>query len=267
VATVLSNWNSQHPELDPLPFPRKLNDSELMEALEHAAPEDWKAELKKQHITTFTSLNAMTWRYRDIQDAGEDLAKSDKHGQDEPWQSEDGSQPPRNRRSRTRKRKTGDKQRGSGSPSENDQNGKGSPSNKKHRRNNGDRNKRNGRDSCKHCGERHNSSKDCWELLEIKDKHPEWWRATDKKDQSNGKSKRGKGNNHEKTAKLEQSNKIQLSKKAFARLVRYAKRGREQNAHDWDNSEEETESVRDTLAYYENMRKSHGTISSDSDSL
>jgi hypothetical protein len=193
-----------------------------MQALEHAPPENWKAELKKHHITTFASLNAMTWRYKDIQDAGEDLAKSDKHGQDDSSQSDDGSQPPRNRRSRTRKRKAEDKQRGSGSPFENDQNGKDSPSHKKTRRNNGDHNKRNGRDSCEHCGGRHNS-KDCWELPEKTDKLPEWWRATDRKDQSNGKSKRGKGNNHKKKAKLEQSNKIELSKEAFAHLVRYAK--------------------------------------------
>jgi hypothetical protein len=237
-----------------------------MEALEHAAPEDWKAELKKQHITNFTSLNAMTWRYRDIQDAGEDLAKSDKHGQDDSSQSDDGSQHPRNRRSHTHKRKPGNKQRGSGSPSE-DEDGKGSPSNKKHRRNNGDHNKQKGRDKCEHCGGRH-KSKDCWELPENKDNRPEWWpRAKDKKDQSNGKSKRGKGNNHEKKAKLEQSNKIELSKEAFARLVRDAKRGREQNAYKLNVSEEETESVRDTKEYYENMRKSHGNISSDSESL
>jgi hypothetical protein len=63
-------------ELNPSPFPKTFSDSELMEALEHAAPDEWKAELKKQHITKFNSLNDMKWRYKDIQDAGEDLAKS-----------------------------------------------------------------------------------------------------------------------------------------------------------------------------------------------
>jgi hypothetical protein len=67
-------------ELNPSPFPKTLNDSKLMEALEHAAPDEWKAELKKQHITKFNSLNDMKWRYKDIQDAGEDSAKSSRNG-------------------------------------------------------------------------------------------------------------------------------------------------------------------------------------------
>jgi hypothetical protein len=46
--------------------------------LEHATPDDWRAELKKQHITNFNSLNDMQWRYKDIQDAGKDLARSNR---------------------------------------------------------------------------------------------------------------------------------------------------------------------------------------------
>jgi hypothetical protein len=66
-------------ELNPSPFPKRFSNSKLMEALEHAAPDEWKAELKKQHNTNFNSLNNMKWCYKDIQDAGEDLAKNSRN--------------------------------------------------------------------------------------------------------------------------------------------------------------------------------------------
>jgi hypothetical protein len=92
-------------ELNPSPFPRTFSESELMEALEHAAPDDWKAELKKQHITNFNSLNDMKWRYKDIQDAGKDLARSNRHGRGNTSMEDNESQLPRNRQSRSRSRK------------------------------------------------------------------------------------------------------------------------------------------------------------------
>jgi hypothetical protein len=67
--------------------------------------------------------------------------------------------------------------------------------------------------------------------------------------------------------KTEQSNKIELSKEAFARLVQDAKKGRGKNVMESDNSKEETDSIRGTVKYYENMRKSHSNDSNDSDSL
>jgi hypothetical protein len=98
-------------ELNPSPFPKTLNDSELMEAL---APDEWKAELKKQHITNFNSLNDMKWRYKDIQDAGEDLAKSSRNGRGNTSREDDESQAPRNRRRRSQncKRKSEEQKRG-----------------------------------------------------------------------------------------------------------------------------------------------------------
>jgi hypothetical protein len=90
-------------ELDPSPFPKAFSDAELMEAVEHAVPDEWKAELKKQHVTTFNSLNDMKWRYEDIQDADKDLAKSSRNGRGK--REEDESQLPRNRQSRSQNRK------------------------------------------------------------------------------------------------------------------------------------------------------------------
>jgi hypothetical protein len=229
-----------------------LNNSELMEALEHAAPDEWKAELKKQHITNFNSLNNMKWRYKDIQDAGEDLAKSSRNGRGNTSKEDDESQSPRNRRSRSqnRKRKSKEQKRGCGSPS-----------NKKSRRiNNSERN--NHEDGCEHCGGRHNS-KDCWELTENKDKRPDWWRPPEKR--GNHNDNQGKCNKNEKT---EQSNKIKkLSKEAFVRLVQDAQKGREKNGMEADNSDDDTDSILGTAQYYKNMRKSHSNNSNDSDSL
>jgi hypothetical protein len=174
-------------ELNPSPFPKTLNDSELMEALEHAAPDEWKAELKKQHINNFNSLNDMKWHYKDIQDAGEDLAKSSRNGRGNTSREHDESQPaPRNRRSRSQNRKRKSKEQ---------KRGRGSPSNKKSRRiNNGEHN--NHKDGCEHCGGRH-SSKDCWELTENKDKRPDWWKPPEMR--GNHNNNRGKRNKKEKT--------------------------------------------------------------------
>jgi hypothetical protein len=119
----MSMWSQFFPvetiniiEMDPSPFPRMFNDSKLMEALEHAAPDHWKAELKKQHITNFDSLNDMKWRYKDIQDAGEDLAKSNWHGRGNTSREDDESQSPRNRRSRSRNRKRKSEEQKRGRP-------------------------------------------------------------------------------------------------------------------------------------------------------
>jgi hypothetical protein len=136
-------------ELNPSPFPKTLNDSKLMEALEHAAPDEWKAELKRRHITNLNSLNDMKWHYKDIQDAGQDLAKSSRNGRGNTSREDDESQAPRNRQSRSQNRKR---------KGEEQKRGRGSPSNKKSRRiNNGEHN--NHKDGCEHCGGRH-SSKD-----------------------------------------------------------------------------------------------------------
>jgi hypothetical protein len=151
---------------------------------------------------------------------------------------------PRNRRSR----------------SQNQRRGRGSPSNKKSRRiNNGEHN--NHKDGCEHCGGRH-SSKDCWELTENKDKRPDWWRPPGKR--GNHNNNQGKRNKKEKT---EQSNKIELSKEAFVRLVRDAQKGREKNGMEANNSEDDMDSIGKMTQYYENMRKSHSNNSNDSDSL
>jgi hypothetical protein len=108
-------------ELNPTPFPKMFNDSELMEALEHAAPDEWKAELKKQHITNFNSLDNMKWHYKDIQDAGKDLAKSSRNSRGSTSREGNESQTPRNRQSHSQNRKhKGEKQKhGRGSPSNN----------------------------------------------------------------------------------------------------------------------------------------------------
>jgi hypothetical protein len=230
-------------ELSPSPFPKTFSDSELMEALEHAAPDEWKVELKKQRITKFNSLNDMKWHYKDIQDAGEDLAKSSRNGRGNTSREDDESQPPRNRRSRSQNRKR---------KSEEQKRGCGSPSNKKSRRiNNGERN--NHKDGCEHCGGRHNS-RDCWELPENKDKRPDWWRPPEKR--GNHNDNRGRRNKKE---KAEQSNKIELSKEASVRLVRDAKKGRTKNSMEAeaDNSEDDMDSIRDTAKYYKKMCKSH----------
>jgi hypothetical protein len=238
-------------ELNPSPFPKTLNDSELMEASEHAAPDEWKAELKKQHITNFNSLNNMKWCYKDIQDAGEDLAKSSSNGRGNTSRDDDESQPPRNRQSRSQNRNH---------TSEEQKRGRRSPSNKKGRRiNNGEHN--NHKDGCEHCGGRH-SSKDCWELTENKDKRPDWWNPPETR--GNHNNNQGKRNKKEKT---EKSNKIELSKEAFVRLVRDAQKGREKNGMEADNSKDDTESIRGTAKPYENMRRSHSNNSNDSDSL
>jgi hypothetical protein len=144
--------------------------------------------------------------------------------------------------------------------SEEQKRGRGSPSNKKSRRiNNGEHN--NHEDGCKHCGGRHNS-KNCWELTENKDKRPDWWKPPEKR--GNHNNNQGKHNKKEKT---EQSNKIELSKEAFVRLVRHAQKGREKNGMEADNSEDDTNSIGGTAQYYENKRKSHSNNSNDSDSL
>jgi hypothetical protein len=238
-------------ELNPSPFPKTLNDSQLMEALEHAAPDEWKAELKKQHITKFNSLNDMKWRYKDIQDAGEDVAKSSRNGRGNTSREDDESQPPRNRQSRSQNHKCKSKEQ---------KRGCGSPSNKKSRRiNNGEGN--NHEDGCEHCSGKH-SNKDCWELPENKDKHPDWWRPPEMR--GNHNNNRGRRNKKEMT---EQSNKIVLSKEAFVRLVRDAQKGRKKNGMEADNSKDDTDSIHNTAQYYENMRKRHSNNSNDSDSL
>jgi hypothetical protein len=252
----MSRWSQFFPvetinitEVDPSPFPKTLSDSVLMEALEHAAPDEWKAELKKQHITNFNSLNDMKWRYKDIQDAGEDLAKSSRNGRGNTSREDDESQPPRNRQSRSQNRKCkGVEQK----------NRRGSPSNKKSRRKNGERNKR--KEVYKHCGKGHDS-KDCWELPENKDKRLDWWRPPEKR--GNHNDNQGRRN---KKIKTEQLHKIELSKEAFACLVRDAKKGREKNGMEADNNEDDTDSIRDTVKYYKNMHKSHGNNSNGSES-
>jgi hypothetical protein len=85
-----------------------------------------------------------------------------------------------------------------------------------------------------------------------------------RKERGNHNNSQGKRNKKEKT---EQSNKIELSKEAFVRLVRDAQKGREKNGMETDNSKDDTDSPRDTAKYYENMRKSHSNNSNDSDSL
>jgi hypothetical protein len=92
-------------ELNPSPLPRMFNDRNIMEALEHAAPDEWKAELKKKHITNFNSLNNMKWRYKDIQDAGKDLARSNRRGRGNTSREDNESQLPSNRQSRSQNHK------------------------------------------------------------------------------------------------------------------------------------------------------------------
>jgi hypothetical protein len=229
-------------ELNPSSFPKTFDDSKLMEALEHAAPDEWKAELKKQHITNFNSLNNMKWHYKDIQDAGKDLAKSSRNGRGNTSREDDESQLPRNRQSHSQNCKCKGKE----------------PSNKKSRRNIGERNKR--KEVCEHCRKGHDS-KDCWELPENQDKHPDWWRPPEKRGYHN--DNQGMRNKKE---KMEQSHKIELSKEAFARLVRDAKKGRKKNSMEADNSKDDTDSIRNTVKYYENMRKSHSNNSNGSES-
>jgi hypothetical protein len=57
---------------------------------------------------------------------------------------------------------------------------------------------------------------------------------------------------------MEQSNKIKLSKEAFTHLARDAKKGHKKNSMEVDNSKDDTDSIRDTIKYFKNMRKSHG---------
>jgi hypothetical protein len=98
-------------------------------------------------------------------------------------------------------------------------------------------------------------------LPENKDKRPDWWRPPAKR--GNHNANRGRRNKKEKT---EQSHKIELSKEAFARLVRDAKKGREKNGMEAVTSNDDMDSIRDTVQYYKNMRKSHSNNSNGSES-
>jgi hypothetical protein len=183
----------------------------------------------------------MKWRYKNIQDAGKDLAKSSRNNKGNTSREDDESQLPRNRQSRSQNRNRKSKEQ---------KRGRGSPRNKKSRRiNNGERNKH--KDGCKHCGGRPDS-KDCWELTENKDKRPDWWRPPEKR--GNHNNTRGKRNKKEKT---EQSNKIKLSKEAFVRLVCDAQKGCKNKSMEADNSKDDMDSIRNTAKYYKNMHKSH----------
>jgi hypothetical protein len=89
------------------------------------------------------------------------------------------------------------------------------------------------------------SSKDCWELPENKDKRPDWWRPPEMR--GNHNNNQGKRNKKEKT---EQLNKIELSKEAFVRLVRDAQKGREKNGMEADNSKDDTNNSNDSDSLY-----------------
>ena len=195
--------------LDPSPFPKPLDDQQLMEAMEHAAPATWKAKLKEQHVTRFDSFQAMRARYKDIQDAGEVLNQERKmdrvpKDRDEDRQSKKRATPdPKERRSRNRGRANKDSRT------------------KKHK--GGDA------PTCKHCGRIGHDSDDCWTLEKNKKNRPD---TRDDRKPAATKSVRFNDKDKKKDKK-EQSNMIELTRSQFGKLVRDARRGKKRpSIHD-----------------------------------